>query len=150
MAVLLFAPRAEEAYARTVGFVVGNGLAAVAAAIAAFAAAVTKAGLTSIRHGFIGLCGVGLGGHQGTRTFVRGRGRIVDDLPTERAAKFPQGVGILVAENDEAVRVGGNDEVIAVAPQRYLPTIVHENGPLPEAQRSGGQVVPKGGLLGIL
>jgi uncharacterized membrane protein YccC len=37
IAVLLFAPRADEAYARTVGFVVGNGLAAAAAAIAAFA-----------------------------------------------------------------------------------------------------------------
>jgi uncharacterized membrane protein YccC len=37
IAVLLFAPRADEAYARTVGFVIGNGLAAAAAAIAAFA-----------------------------------------------------------------------------------------------------------------
>src|SRR6185312_9261228 len=36
IAVLLFAPRADEAYARTVGFVVGNVLAAAAAAIAAF------------------------------------------------------------------------------------------------------------------
>jgi uncharacterized membrane protein YccC len=35
--VLLFAPRADEAYARTVGFMVGNVFAAVCAAIAAFA-----------------------------------------------------------------------------------------------------------------
>jgi uncharacterized membrane protein YccC len=35
--VLLFAPRADEAYARTVGFTVGNIFAAVCAAIAAFA-----------------------------------------------------------------------------------------------------------------
>jgi uncharacterized membrane protein YccC len=35
--VLLFAPRADEAYARTVSFVVGNVFAAVCAAIAAFA-----------------------------------------------------------------------------------------------------------------
>jgi hypothetical protein len=71
-----------------------------------------------------------LGWRQGARKIVRGYGRLADDLPTKRAAHFPQSIGIPAAENNYVIRLESDDEVIAVTPHCHLPAKFHETVPI--------------------
>jgi len=70
-----------------------------------------------------------LGWRPGARKIVRGNSRLADDLPTKRAAHFPQSIGIPAAENNYVIRLESDDEVIAVTPHCHLPAILHETVP---------------------
>jgi len=107
-------------------------------------AALIGVGLGSIRLDANSLRWIDLGWHQGPGKFILGRGRIADNLPAKRPAELPQGVRIPIAENNEAIRLESDNEVIAVAPHRHLPPIFHEVVPVSGIERGGARIVPCG------